>query len=189
MKINPKIPRKNKKQYKIDNITYKNKTLYEFHMECSYAINSGYINSFEVPEALSSKSRYTTYKPTIDNIRFDSMMEARFYIKLCRDKKEGRISDFKMQVPFNLQPKFRKNGKAYRAIDYVSDFVIYNDDKISYVVDIKGKETVEFKIKHKLFEYRYPEYELKVIQYYESEQKWLELDEIKKIIRNKKKNK
>lgn len=181
------MPKKIKKQYKVDNTVYASKGLYDFHVECKAAEEAGYIKSFEVPKALSKKSRYTTYKPVIDDIQFDSMMEARYYVKLCKDKKENEIKDFKLQVAYELQPKFKKNGKAYRGIDYVCDFLIEDNNSKFIVVDIKGKETVEFKIKHKLFEYKYPDLELKVIQYYEPDDEWLELSQIRKIIRDKKK--
>ena len=38
-----------------------------------------------------------------------------------------------------------------------------------------------------MFEYKYPELNLKVIQYYEPTEEWLDLDEIKRLIRKKKK--
>lgn len=181
------MPKKIKKQYKVDDTVYVSKGLYDFHIECKKAKEAGHINSFEVPHALSKKSRYTTYKPVIDDIQFDSMMEARYYIKLCEDKSKNRIKGFELQVPYELQPKFKKNGKAYRGIEYVCDFLIHCTNNKCIVVDIKGKETVEFKIKHKLFEYKYPDLELKVIQYYEPTNEWLELAQIRKIVRNNKK--
>ena len=183
----PKKPRKTKKQYKIQDVTYVSKALYDFHLECQYAKDRGYIKSFEVPDSLSKKSRYVTYKPFIDDIQFDSLMEARYYIKLQKDKADGIIIDFERQIPFELQPKFKKNGKTYRGIEYVCDFLVTVNENTKHVIDIKGKETVEFKIKHKLFEYKYPEYNLKLIQFYEPTQEWLELDAIKKLIRQNKK--
>lgn len=185
----PKKPLKIKKQYKIQDVTYTSKALYDFHLECQYAKDSGYITSFEVPKALSKKSRYITYKPIIDNIQFDSLMEARYFIKLQKDKKEGIIVDFARQIPFELQPKFKKNGKTYRGIEYVCDFFVDINGIEKHVIDIKGKETVEFKIKHKLFEYKYPQYNLKLIQFYEPTNEWLELDAIRKLIRQQKKKK
>lgn len=185
----PKKPLKIKKQYRIQDVTYTSKALYDFHLECQYAKDSGYVTSFEVPSSLSKKSRYVTYKPIIDGIQFDSLMEARYFIKLQKDKKEGVIIDFERQIPFELQPKFKKNGKTYRGIEYVCDFFVNVNGTIKQVIDIKGKETVEFKIKHKLFEYKYPEYNLKLIQFYEPTNEWLELDAIRKLIRQQKKKK
>lgn len=187
-----KMPRKknsNIKLYKIDDVVYKSKTLFDFHIECKEMLSKKLIETFEVPKALSKKSRYTTYKPLINDIKFDSLMEARYYLKLLKDKKNGIIKSFEMQKTYPLQPKFKKNGKIFQAIDYVSDFFVIVNDEVKYVVDIKGKETVEFRIKHKMFEYKYPELELKVIQYYEPTDKWLELSEIRKLNRKSKSKK
>jgi hypothetical protein len=187
MTLKRKIPRKNKKLYKIDGLVYESKTLFEFHQECKDAVEKKFIETFEVPNVLSKKSRYITYKPIVDEIKFDSMMEARYYLKLKKDVKEKQIIRFEMQVPFTIQPKFKKNGKTIRAIEYVADFVVYKNDGTKDVIDIKGKETVEFKLKHKLFEYKYSDLSLLVIQYYEPECKWLTLDEIKKLNKKSKK--
>lgn len=73
------------------------------------------------------------------------------------------------QVTFELLPKFefenRRDGKKskIRAINYVSDFVIAPKgwtlaDGVSadtLIIDAKGWETPEFKIKKKVFMYRY----------------------------------
>ena len=101
---------------------------------------------------------------------------------LLKLKKEGTVKSFKMQFPYELQEKFTKNGKTYRAISYVADFVVVYNDFIE-VVDTKGKETVEFKIKKKLFEYKYPELHLKIIQFYAKTSEWLELDDIRRLMR------
>ena len=37
-----------------------------------------------------------------------------------------------------------------------------------------------------MFEYKYPNYELKLLQYYEPDNTWLELSEIRKLTRKKK---
>ena len=114
-------------------------------------------------------------------------MDAFYLFKIKKKNADGIIIDFERQIPFELQPKFKKNGKTYRGIEYVCDFLVTVDKNTKHVIDIKGKETVEFKIKHKLFEYKYPEYNLKLIQFYEPTQEWLELDAIKKLIRQNKK--
>ena len=58
-------------------------------------------------------------------------------------------------MSFELQPRFKKEGKTYRPITYIADFVVYYEDK-TYVIDTKGAETTEFKLKKKLFEYKFP---------------------------------
>ena len=182
-----KIPKKIKKSnLTLDGITHKTKTLYDFHLECKNAKAEGLITDFKIPQKLSTKSRYSTYKPIVDDIEFDSLMEAKYYIHLKYQIRDGIVESFERQVAYELQPRFRKNGKVYRPITYVADFVIKRDNKV-YVIDTKGKETVEFKIKKKLFEYKFPDLHLCVIQYYPEEDLWLELDDIRKLVRKKKK--
>ena len=171
--------------YEIDGAKYTSKTLYEFHLECKNAASRGLISSYEIPNSMNKKARYSTYKPTIDNITFDSLMEAKYYIYLQEKKKTGVIQSFERQVTYELQPKFKKNGKSYRPITYIADFVVTYDDA-TYVIDTKGKETTEFKLKKKLFEYKFPELHLSIIQYYPETDSWLELDEIKKLARKSK---
>lgn len=171
--------------YEIDGAKYTSKTLYEFHIECKNAATRGLISSYEIPNIMNKKARYSTYKPIVDNITFDSLMEAKYYIYLQEKKKTGVIQSFERQVSYELQPKFKKNGKSYRPITYIADFVVDYGDSTS-VIDTKGKETTEFKLKKKLFEYKFPELHLSIIQYYPETDSWLELDEIKKLARKSK---
>lgn len=176
---------KAKAVYEIDGAKYTSKTLYEFHIECKNAASRGLISSYEIPNTMNKKTRYSTYKPIVDNITFDSLMEAKYYIYLQEKKKTGVIQSFERQVSYELQPKFKKNGKSYRPITYIADFVVDYGDSTS-VIDTKGKETTEFKLKKKLFEYKFPELHLSIIQYHPETDSWLELDEIKKLARKSK---
>ena len=95
-------------------------------------------------------NKYKNQKVVIDNIRFDSKKEGNYYTKLKILRNAGKISDLELQKKFVLQPSFKLNGKTYRAITYVADFV-YKDDKGMHVVDTKGYRTEVYKIKKKLF--------------------------------------
>lgn len=89
-----------------------------------------------------------------------------------------------------MQPKFRKNGKAYQEINYIADFKIYNKDGSVEIIDIKGFETTDFRLKKKMFEYKYPELTLVCLTYVKKYGGWIETDKLKKIRKeNKKKNK
>ena len=110
------------------------------------------------------KSKYRNKKVTVDGIKFDSQKEAEYYCKLKSLKQAGEIKDFGLQPRYELQPAFEKNGKKYRAITYIADFVIVNNDGTTEVVDVKGVETQVFKIKQKLFEYKYPDLTLKIVK-------------------------
>lgn len=107
--------------------------------------------------------KYNNKKTTIDNIIFDSKKEAEFYCELKLLKRAKRIKDFELQPQFLLMDKFKKNGKRYRAITYKADFKVINNDGTIRIIDIKGVKTDVFKIKQKMFEFYYPEYELEVI--------------------------
>ena len=110
------------------------------------------------------RSKHNNKKTVIDGITFDSKKEAEYYCKLKILKKAGEIKEFGIQPKYELQPTFRKNGKTHRSITYIADFIITNNDGTTDIVDVKGFETDVFKIKQKLFEYKYPELSLKVIK-------------------------
>lgn len=110
------------------------------------------------------RSKHNNKKTVIDGITFDSKKEAEYYCKLKILEKAGEIKEFGIQPKYELQPTFRKNGKTHRSITYIADFIITNNDGTTDIVDVKGFETDVFKIKQKLFEYKYPELSLKVIK-------------------------
>ena len=94
---------------------------------------------------------------------FDSAKEAQRYRELKLLERAKEISNLELQPRFLLQESFRKNGKTYRKIEYVADFR-YNENGKTIVEDVKGLQTDVFKIKHKLFEKKYPELELRIIE-------------------------
>src|SRR5699024_10516014 len=114
--------------------------------------------------AIKKQNKYRNQKTVVDGIKFDSKKEADYYCQLKLLKKAGEIKDFGLQPRFELQPGFNKNGKRYRPITYYADFVVDNLDGTTDIVDIKGFETQIFKIKQKLFEYKYPDKTLKIIK-------------------------
>lgn len=67
-----------------------------------------------------------------------------------------------LQPRFLLQEGFRKNGKAYRKIEYVADFMYEQDGKL-IIEDVKGIKTDVYKLKQKLFEKRYQDLAIKEI--------------------------
>ena len=110
------------------------------------------------------KSKYSNKKTVVDGITFDSKKEGEYYCNLKLLKRAGIVKKIELQPKFILQEKFKKNGKTHRAITYIADFkVTYADGKVE-IVDVKGVETQVFKIKRKMFEYKYPDKNLKVIK-------------------------
>ena len=101
------------------------------------------------------KSKYNNRKTVIDGITFDSNKEAKRYTVLRSLQEGGYIKGLSLQVPFELIPK--QDGE--RAVKYIADFVYYDIEKQMHIVeDVKGFKTDVYKLKRKLFKYRYPEY-------------------------------
>lgn len=106
--------------------------------------------------------KYKNIKVTVDNHKFDSKKESRRYIELKLMERCGLIKNLELQKSFELQPKFKKNNKTYRAINYIADFVYWDTEKEQIVVeDVKSPATAKDKtyiIKKKLFMYKYDDY-------------------------------
>lgn len=108
-------------------------------------------------------NKYRNKKIIIDGIQFDSKTEGKRYIELKLLQKAKVISNLELQPKFLLQPAFKKNGKTYRKIEYIADFSYYDDNKL-IVEDVKGMETEVFKLKRKMFDYKYNDIELRVVR-------------------------
>ena len=110
-------------------------------------------------------------KTVIDGIMFDSQKEAMYYSLLKIQKQQGKIIDFFMQVLFLVHGGYYKNGEWVKPIYYKADFVVEMfdvsiNDEISVknqIHEVKGRWTRTAIDKRKMFEKRYPEYELKII--------------------------
>ena len=112
-------------------------------------------------------NKYKNKKIVIDSIKFDSHKEARKYTELKMLERAGLIKNLELQKEFVLQPAFRKNNKSYRKITYKADFSYYDVelDK-TVVIDVKPSKTFKtdvYRLKHKLFEYKYPDLEIKEV--------------------------
>lgn len=103
-----------------------------------------------------SRNKFGARKTEIDGITFDSQREAQRYTELKWLEKAGKIQDLELQKKFVLQPKYKKGGKTVREISYIADFV-YSEDGRQIVEDCKGMKTEVYKLKKKIFEYKYPE--------------------------------
>lgn len=108
------------------------------------------------PKEWRESPKYRNIKTVVDEITFDSQLEAKRYKLLKTLEKTGNIFDLKLQVPFELQPAFVTiTGEKIRAIKYVADFVYINKSGVKVVEDTKGVRTKEYKIKKKMFLYKY----------------------------------
>jgi hypothetical protein len=154
-----------------------------------------------------SMGRIYHKKTEVDGIVFDSQTEAEYYQYLKQEMKSKHIQKFEMQKEFILQEKFLiVNGKRIeesnkdfkkiqranpgcttQAIKYIADFIVYYPDGSIKVIDVKGQKTVDFKIKEKLFNFKYPEYnKLYCVVKYKGQ--WLEYNEANKLKKANKKS-
>lgn len=111
--------------------------------------------------------KYHNTKTIADGIKFDSKLEAERYAQLKILERAGVIRGLELQPSFELIPSFKKNGKTWRRTVYKADFryILCEDD--SYIIeDVKGSTAVitdVFRLKQKLFEYKYPDYTISIV--------------------------
>ena len=89
----------------------------------------------------------------IDGIGFDSNKEGARYEELKLLQRAGEISDLRLQVPFELVPNQKRNGKVIeRAVKYIADFVYMDKDGETVVEDVKSPatKTAVYTLKRKL---------------------------------------
>lgn len=102
------------------------------------------------------KNKYNNTKVEYKGIKFDSIKEMKHYQLLEYLQKIGEIKELKLQAPYELIPKYKINNKTIRKCVYVADFtyITTKDDKL-HIVDTKGFKTDVYRLKKKLFEYKY----------------------------------
>lgn len=100
------------------------------------------------------QNKYHAKKTVVDGITFDSRKEADRYFVLKGMEEDGSIEDLCRQVRYELVPAFDVDGRHYRPVHYVADFV-YREDGKTVVEDAKGMRTDVYKLKSKLFARRY----------------------------------
>lgn len=135
------------------------------------------------------KTKLGNKKVEIDGILFDSKLESDYYLELKRLQELKQIHHFEIQPEYLLMEAFTKNNKKYRKMTYTADFKVYTNETDFYLVDTKGFETEAFKLKEKLFNYKYRDIVLLLISYDTVTKQWLELKDLKKLKKERKKTK
>lgn len=97
------------------------------------------------------KSKYGAIKTSVDGHVFDSKKEADYYCNLKLRLQGGDIKGFCLQPIFILA-----EGLKYKA-----DFIVFNNDGTTEIIDVKGFKTKEYTTKKKVFE---DKYNLKIIE-------------------------
>ena len=96
------------------------------------------------------KSKYRNKPVIVNNIQFPSKREAQRYSELFLLERAGVISDLQLQVPFELIPSQKINGRVVeKSVKYIADFC-YTENGKMVVEDTKGMRTKDYIIKRKL---------------------------------------
>ena len=90
----------------------------------------------------SNRSKYGSIKTSIDGHTFDSRKEAEYYCELKLRLQAKEIKGFCLQPVFILASDLK----------YKADFIVFNNDGSTDVIDVKGFKTKEYKVKKKVFE-------------------------------------
>ena len=95
---------------------------------------------------MRGRNKYHAIPVELDNMRFDSKLEARYYATLKLLSRSGKVDYFLRQVPFHLPGK----------VNYRCDFqVFWENGNVTYV-DVKGRDTPMSRLKRKQVEDLYP---------------------------------
>ena len=108
-------------------------------------------------------NKYGARKVEINGHTFDSAAEGRRYQELRLLEKAGEISNLRVHPKYELQQSFKIDGDHYAAIAYEADFTYHDSDGTIVVEDVKGVETPVYKLKKKLFLYKYGVYGWKYV--------------------------
>ena len=108
-------------------------------------------------------NKYGNRKTKLYDVVFDSAAEAERYLALKDMAERGEITDLVLQPEFEILPSFSCRGDNYRSINYRPDFG-YTENGVHVVEDVKGFATDVFLMKAKLFRYRYPDIELRIVE-------------------------
>lgn len=110
--------------------------------------------------------KYRNIQTEVFGHKFDSRKEANHYLLLRSLEQQGKISDLRMQVPFELIPAVYREEIVHlktkdkiekkciqRATHYVADFVYKDKDGNEVVIDVKSpitRQNAEYRLKKKM---------------------------------------
>jgi len=107
--------------------------------------------------ACETSHKFRAKKIIVNGFKFPSYNEGKIYSKLALLESRKVITDLE------LQPKFPAKINGELAFNYYADFRFkYFDEPIT--LDVKGKSTAVFKLKHKILKILYPDLNLTLTQ-------------------------
>ncbi|MDT2738301.1 DUF1064 domain-containing protein [Enterococcus pseudoavium] len=95
------------------------------------------------------KSKYGNKKVFRYDHWFDSIAEAEYYpVAIAYADQYGY--ELKLQDRIDILPTLKLNQWAIKKTQYVADYAFYHRGKLVRLVDVKGVETKDFKLKAKM---------------------------------------
>lgn len=135
--------------------------------------------------------KYNNTKTVVDGIKFDSLLEASYYLTLVKRVASGKVDHFIIHPKFVISKGYIKNGKKIPPSYYVLDFQVFNPDGTVEFIDTKGFATPVSKLKRKLLESQNPDIRVKWLEInheYGDEDGWIEKEKLQEIIKKNKKD-
>jgi len=135
---------------------------------CSFCNGTGMADSVNTcPHCKGTgivRNKFNNKKTIYNGIKYDSKREAEKAMELDMLKNGGEVLDWTPHPRYLLIPRYlNKDGKVVRPCYYIPDFWVKYKSGAEAVIDIKGFETPEFKLKAKMFNYRYREKNLEFV--------------------------
>ena len=122
-------------------------------------------------------SKYRNKKVVHNDIKFDSIVERDFYLYCLKNKESMKIKDIILKKTYTLQEKYKLDGKTIRAITYTPDVVLITMSGKEIAIDVKGGILTEaFKLKAKMFRYKYRDVKLYIVGYRKKLGGWVDLE-------------
>lgn len=120
-------------------------------------LKEDYINKTSGLSPMAYGNKYHNTKVIYNGIKFDSKKEMQRYKDLELLDSTDYICNLELQKKFLLQEGYTNlEGKKIRPIYYIADFYYFDCVKKKWIVeDVKGIRTETYKLKKKLFEYKY----------------------------------
>ena len=128
-------------------------------------------------------ARFNQYIKKVEHngIVFDSKEELEYYLLLLDREKKGEIEDLRIHKSFTLIPSYRLGAKIIKPLTYEADFVFFDNElDCERVIDVKGFADDVFKLKKKLFDYKYQFINGLEVMKYAKSTGWVNYDQYKK---------
>ena len=111
-------------------------------------------------------TKYNAKKVTIDGITFASQLEGERYKQLKLLQQAGEIEGLSLQDEFQIARGWINpdTGEKIKSAFYVADFTYFDNREKRWIVeDTKGMETADFRLKWKLVQSQYRDYEFRKV--------------------------